>query len=668
MKTAGPNCTKEISLPPEQFAAAFPFHIAVDRELRLVQVGSTLRRICRDLQPGICLLQLFRLIRPEGKMSFSWVRENHQQFFLLEHLESQLQLRGEFVHLPSLDVLLFLGSPWFHDASEIKARGLAFEDFAIHDPVVDMLQVYQASKIALADAKKLAAKLTAQRVELRAANELLRQQEADSRKLALIAARTDNAVVLTDAAGNVAWVNEGFIRLTGYTLEEMLGKKPGAVLQGAGTDSETVRHIHEQLRKGEGFEVEILNYGKNGRSYWVAIEVQPIHGDQGQLTNFMAIESNITTRRATKQRLAIQYEVSRVLALGENSATAISQVLQAICENLGWQLGEWWRVTDGRLRLVESWHQPLLRVSTFIAASHVAELVQGVGLPGRIWAELRPVWIADVTRDANFLCSAPEGLEALRGAFGFPVFVRGELWGVAGFFSRKIEEPDEALLKTFSAVGHQIGQFIVRHEAEESLRKINTLQQAILEGANYSIISTTPDGIIQTFNSTAERMLGYCGEEVVGRITPAIFHDLSEITARAAELTAELGREVEPGFEVFVAKAELGQPDEREWTYIRKDGTRFPVLISITALFDERGTVTGYLGVASDLSLRKRDEEKFRTTLSELERFNRVMMNREERVLELKQEINGMRANAGLPPAYPSVAEMDGSGPERTRI
>lgn len=193
-------------------------------------------------------------------MSAEWVRRNKLRFFLLEHLQSKLQLRGEFVPLPDSDTLLFLGSPWFTDAAEISSFGLGFEDFAIHDSVVDLLQVFQASKMALADAKKLAAKLTTQRAELRAANERLRQQEAETRKLALIAARTDNAVVLTDATGVTVWVNEGFTRLTGYTIEEVLGKKPGAILLGPGTDREIGRRMGELHVAGVLQTAELLEH------------------------------------------------------------------------------------------------------------------------------------------------------------------------------------------------------------------------------------------------------------------------------------------------------------------------------------------------------------------------------------------------------------------------
>jgi PAS domain S-box-containing protein len=315
------------------------------------------------------------------------------------------------------------------------------------------------------------------------------------RIFALIANHTDNSVVFTDASGKIIWVNPAFTRLTGYALEEVVGKTPGSFLQGPATDPATVRYMHDRLRAGQGFQVELINYSKTGRKYWVASEVRPICEADGRVANFMAIQIEISERK----------------------------------------------------------------------------------------------------------------------------------------------------------------------RAEELLLRANALHRGMLEGAGYAIIATDTDGIIQLFNSAAERLLGYAAAEMVGKLTPAVFHDRDEITRRAAELSRELGREVQPGFATFVAKAELGQPDQREWTYIRKDGARLPVLLSVTALFDEHQKIIGYLGVATDLSERKRGEEKIRVTLSEVERMNRVMMNRERRVLELKTEINQMCLAAGLPPAYPAALESNES-------
>jgi PAS domain S-box-containing protein len=619
MSPTGRPATATVGLPPEQFAATFPFHLALDRDLRLIQAGSTLRRICPDVRPGADLDRIFLPIRPEGEMTLKWVQENSLRFFLLEHRATKLQLRGEFILLPADDTLLFLGSPWFTDTSEIAERGLGYEDFAIHDPVVDMLQVFQASKLALADAKKLAAKLTVQRAELRDANERLRRQEAETRKLALIAARTDNAVVLTDAVGATIWVNEGFTRLTGYTLAEMLGKAPGSILQGPGTDAGTARRLDERRRRGEGFTGEILNYGKEGSACWFSIEGHPVRDDAGHMTHYMTIQTDITSRRAAQQRLAIQLEVARVLAESDDFATIIQQVLRAIGERLGWQAGQIWRVTGDRLRSMGDWHAGTVHLDGFIQTCRALEFPHGEALPGRVWANGRPLWVQDLAKEALDQRNSIAVKVGLHGAFAFPVMVRGEVRAVGEFFSNRIETPDDDLLRSFAAVGHQIGVFMTRREVEEALNETSALQRAILDGANYAIISAAPDGIIQTFNSTAERMLGYTSEEVVGEVTPAFIHDAGEVIARAAELTRELGRTVEPGFAAIVAKAELGEPDEREWTYIRKDGNRFPVLLSVTTLSDEQGKVTGYLGVASDITERKRAEAELKLQKTYLE-------------------------------------------------
>ncbi len=151
-----------------------------------------------------------------------------------------------------------------------------------------------------------------------------------------------------------------------------------------------------------------------------------------------------------------------------------------------------------------------------------------------------------------------------------------------------------------------------RRRAEAELLETTTLQRAILDSANYTIISSTADGIIRTFNAAAQRLLGYTPEEVVGKETPLLFHDPEEAVQRTRELTEELGITVEPGFESFVAKARLGEPDERESTYIRKDGSRFPVLLSVTALRDSDGNITGFLGIGSDITERKQGEEALR--------------------------------------------------------
>jgi PAS domain S-box-containing protein len=160
--------------------------------------------------------------------------------------------------------------------------------------------------------------------------------------------------------------------------------------------------------------------------------------------------------------------------------------------------------------------------------------------------------------------------------------------------------------------------------ANEELRRTSTLQRAILDSANYSIVSTDAHGIIQTFNAAAERWLDYAPREVVGRQTPMMFHDPSELAERQARLSEELGMPLEGGFEVLVTRARYGGTDEREWSYVRRDGSRFPVLLSVTALHDETGNVAGFLAIGSDITERKRAEEELRRVTATAEAANRA--------------------------------------------
>ena len=147
-----------------------------------------------------------------------------------------------------------------------------------------------------------------------------------------------------------------------------------------------------------------------------------------------------------------------------------------------------------------------------------------------------------------------------------------------------------------------------------SLAPRAALQDAILTSANFSIIATDEKGVIQLFNVGAETMLGYTAAEVVNRITPADIHDPQEVIERAQALSRELATTIAPGFEALAFKASRGIEDKYELTYIRKDGSRFPAIVSVTALRDADGGIIGYLLIGTDNSARKQVEEKLRWT------------------------------------------------------
>ena len=154
----------------------------------------------------------------------------------------------------------------------------------------------------------------------------------------------------------------------------------------------------------------------------------------------------------------------------------------------------------------------------------------------------------------------------------------------------------------------QYSDVVTEVRREAALLKTGALQNAIFNSANFSSIATDEKGVIQLFNVGAERMLGYTAAEVLDMITPADISDPQEVIARAKALSLELGTHITPGFEALVFKASRGIEDIYELTYIRKDGSRFPAVVSVTALRDDAGTIIGYLLIGTDNTARKQVE------------------------------------------------------------
>jgi PAS domain S-box-containing protein len=168
-----------------------------------------------------------------------------------------------------------------------------------------------------------------------------------------------------------------------------------------------------------------------------------------------------------------------------------------------------------------------------------------------------------------------------------------------------------------------------RKQAEEALLQAGSLESAILNSANFSCIATDAKGVIQIFNVGAERMLGYTTAEVVNTITPAAFHDPQEVIAHATALSLEFATPIAPGFEALVFKAARGIKDVYELTKVRKDGSRFPAVVSVTALRDARDGIIGYLLIGTDNTAQKQVEEerkKFEQRLRDQQFYTRSLI------------------------------------------
>lgn len=160
--------------------------------------------------------------------------------------------------------------------------------------------------------------------------------------------------------------------------------------------------------------------------------------------------------------------------------------------------------------------------------------------------------------------------------------------------------------------------------SQEALLKTGALQNAILTSANFSIIATDEKGVIQLFNVGSERLLGYTAAEVVNKASPSDMYDPQDVMARAEALSRELETPIAPGFEALSFKASRGIEDVYEITKIRKDGSRFPAIVSITALRDDYGDIIGYLLIGNDNSVRKQVESELKAAMAAAEKANRA--------------------------------------------
>ena len=263
-----------------------------------------------------------------------------------------------------------------------------------------------------------------------------------------------------------------------------------------------------------------------------------------------------------------------------------------------------------------SWRETVLLYVLLVAATFLDSLSEMpltfLPFPLLIWAGLR--------LEARALCTAI-------------VIVVGTALGCisAGYtpFGLTTENPDELLivmqLFIISAAGTGLVLGAVASQRRRTLRSLADLaafQQAVFNGSNFSIIVTDDHGTITSVNHGAERLLGYTEGELIGR-TPALFHDPTQVALRASELSKETGRTIE-GFETFVDLPRRGHADEQEWSYIRKDGSRIPVFLSVTALHPIDGVARGFIGVAVDITARKQAEIQMQAARSAAEQANRA--------------------------------------------
>ncbi|MEH2160346.1 MAG: GAF domain-containing protein [Nostoc sp.] len=297
-------------------------------------------------------------------------------------------------------------------------------------------------------------------------------------------------VIVLDTQGQIVRFNQACEQTTGYSFDEVRGRHFWNLLL-IPEEVEPIKAVFEQLRTGEAPR-EYENYwvAKDGTRRLISWANAILQDDEGSLEyivgtgiDISAVSDELRLRKRAEQHLKAQYSTTRVLAESTTINEAMPQILQGICESLGWDLSEIWMVDRqvNILYFLTSWYKTSSKIQEFEILSQQTTFERGIGLPGRVWASAEPVWIVDVVKDNDFIRSQIAAQAELHGAFGFPIHSGKKIFGVITCFSHEIQQPDPDLAKVMNSIGEQVGQFIERKQAEEELQRQNLRSQLFTE-------------------------------------------------------------------------------------------------------------------------------------------------------------------------------------------
>lgn len=276
--------------------------------------------------------------------------------------------------------------------------------------------------------------------------------------------------------GTVLRVNQAELEMLGYTREEYEGHH----ITEFHVDKNVVEDILKRLKAGEVLQdYDARLRCKDGGIKHVRIN-SSVYREDGKFIHTHCFTRDITERKRTESRLALQYAVTKILSESCDFADSARKFLQAFCESLDWAVGALWKVDHETevMRCVEICHATSMQTPEFDRMTRSFAFKKGVGLPAVIWELGKPAWINNFSADNRFPRALVASKEGLRGAFGFPILVGSEVWGVIEFFSPEIREPDEELLKLVAGIGGQIGQFTQRKQAEEDRAELLKRERA----------------------------------------------------------------------------------------------------------------------------------------------------------------------------------------------
>ena len=403
-----------------------------------------------------------------------------------------------------------------------------------------------------------------------------------------------DALLVTTQSGTIITVNKGAIDLFEYSPEELINQSISKII----TDENFLLLGIEQnpLSQSKFLKDDsVVCQTKTGKKLAVAFSSSVIETEIKGLQNFVYIGRDITQRKRSEQLLLVEHTTTRILASSATVSEATTKILSAICSQLEWDLGEFWSVDlpANALRLSSGWHRQNVNFPPFELVSEQIRFLPNLGLPGRIWANGESAWINDVVDDEDFLRSESAAKEGLHGAFGFPIKCGSEVKGIMTFFSRKIQEVQPDLLAMIIVIGSQIGQFMLRCQAEAALRESKERFRSAFDYTPIGMALVALDGRWLQVNRSLCEIVGYSEQEL--------------LIKTLQDLTYSDDREIDKGHvrQLLLDEIRYFQIEKR---YLHKLGHLVWVLLSVSLVRDVQGHPLHFIAQIQDITERKQAE------------------------------------------------------------
>ena len=441
-------------------------------------------------------------------------------------------------------------------------------------------------------------------------------QEADTRRLALVASQTTNGVLILDPHGSTVWVNDGFQALSGHAAHELVGRPPGEVLQGPQSDAQTAAAMRDAIRAGQGFDAAIVNYTKSGYPYWVQIACSPMHRPDGSLEGFISVETDITALRRLTEFNALHAAVNQVVASCDDSTVLLQSICDLAARNAHLELACIGKPdASGRFAFL---------AHSGAASGYLDDVVitadpdrpEGQGSCGRAWREGRAYYNASFAA-TPFLAPWHERARhyGLQASAAQPIFRAGAIWAVLNVYHAQADVFDAPLQSLLEELARDISRGLDRIDLLARERELATAQQQLSEqlyqekelaqitlaSIGDAVITTDVDGHVTFLNAIAERLTGWPFDQAIGRPVADILCLVHETTGDAVANPVDV-----------VLRTAKTVALANHTVLIARDGARSNVEDSAAPISTQDGTLKGCVLVIRDITEKYEAQKRLR--------------------------------------------------------